>query len=183
MIKHLLAPALALVGLAVPLEALAAPVAITWYDFDNKVSRCDYYCPSSPGVCYPTCTPERVELPDGDLIDVSIEHNAVAPDSIEFRLISDVTTWRQITINDGSLAWTVWTYEEWFARHSYCNWPDPATPGCDTIGHWSDPTLAHGEIVFTKAGSFWWEHEDVYVLRNLAGRLSPGDRVTFHWVD
>jgi hypothetical protein len=188
--------------------ASAAVVEISWDDFSREYSECwqqcvreefgqcvdlqcdEYGCDDYYYICpycveyAPFCSVERWRLPDGDLIDVTIEHNATASDSIEFRLRAgpDVNLWKQITISDGADTWRVWTFEEWWSQRYFCNWPLSETPGCDTIGHWAGPTIERGQIVFSKAG-FLWIHHDVYVLRNLGQRLSPGDRVTFHWVE
>jgi hypothetical protein len=193
---------------AVSSAAGAAPMQIVWDDFSRAVPVCwnecvrveyalcyslvcddygcrDYEYPCSYCAEYGIeCTSARIRLPDGDLIDVTIEHNAINSNEIEFRLRAGpgVNAWKQITISDGADTWRVWTYEEWWTRYYFCNWPQTETPNCDTIGHWAGPTIERGQIVFSKTRNLFF-HEDVYVLRNLGQRLSPGDRVTFRWVE
>ncbi|QRN97494.1 hypothetical protein JRI60_52695 [Archangium violaceum] len=153
----------------------------------NQSSYYQSLCPSPTDinpvgcrVCNYTYT-DRVLLPGGDLIDVSIEHNATAPDGIEFRLESapNVKWWKQVALTGVVDYWTVWNQN----GQSWCNWPDPQTAGCNTNSQWADVALNPGSrFVFSKTQSSG-TREDTYVLHNLAERLTGGDRVTFRWVE
>ncbi|MFP2908765.1 hypothetical protein ACLESD_27690 [Pyxidicoccus sp. 3LFB2] len=137
-------------------------------------------------MCY-TCDKQyvpyqaRVQLPDGDIINVTIEHGVTASDGVEFRLESgpNVTWWKQVTIIGGGETWRVWNQD----GNSWCDWPYPSTNNCNTNSQWAsivaDPST---RFVFSKAKGIFAVHEDKYVLFNLSERLTGGDRVTFRWV-
>ncbi|NVJ22266.1 MULTISPECIES: hypothetical protein [Myxococcus] len=124
---------------------------------------------------------ERVELPDGDLIDVTIDHSVAASDVVEFRLqsASGISRWKQVTLISSGQPWKVWNE----SGSSWCNWPSPSTSNCDTNSEWSSVMLASGtKFVFSKSKGIFGTHTDVYELSNLSSMLTGGDRVTFRWV-
>lgn len=139
----------------------------------SDTRSCTYCAQSTP-------TTTRVPLPDGDLIDVTIEHNMTASDGIEFRLESapNVTWWKQVALIGGGDTWTVWNQD----GQSWCNWPQAQTANCNTNSQWANVVLASGtRFRFSKAKVFGW-HTEMYNLYNLHERLTDGDRVTFRWV-
>lgn len=160
------------------------------YDWTNcQPGGCctDFQCMYPQTVCalwqsVPPCTTTRVKLPDGDLIDVQIEHGALGPEAIEFRLIAttpNVHWWKQIrTSGNGGPVWKVWAEPD--RKQSWCNWPQAQTPNCNTQGEWTGVLLGES-LIFSKAKLFGI-HTDVYVLPDLSSQLSGGDRVTFTWV-
>lgn len=186
-------------------KAYAEPYPITWEDLERigpscyrtcdpvwtTCTTCEFdssgysYCDQSPcpqcsGPYHDVCTQVRIPLSGGDLITVVIERGAVDPSGIEFKLVAkhDAGKWRQITIIGGGDAWRVWTE----GGMAWCNWPQQATPNCDTIGQWSSIVRSEdSRILFSKTMYFWQDRVDVYALGNLAQRLQPGDRVTFTW--
>lgn len=144
-------------------------------------------CNTNPGATCFTCDKaifpftERVELPDGDLIDVTIDHGIAASNVIEFRLqsASGISRWKQVTLSSSSQPWKVWNE----SGSSWCNWPSPSTSNCDTNSEWSSIVLASGsKFVFSKSKGLFGTHTDVYELSNLSSMLTGGDRVTFRWV-
>jgi hypothetical protein len=184
--------------------AEAAPIAISWADFSATHRECqvqctqhewvdqiycwtdgeDQYCEDEwELVCTATnnvCGSVRTLLPDGDLIDVSIQHNATDPSGIEFKLAlgPGITWWKQLMGSGGSDQWTVWNWDDGL----HCNWPQPITPQCDTNSEWTSVLLSEqGRFVFSKA-KFLGLHTEMYELRNLASQLRGGDRVTFTWI-
>ncbi len=158
------------------------------YDPDNCDGCCnDSQCWDPITVCeqyqsVPPCTTTRVKLPDGDLIDVQIQHGAIGSDAIEFRLVAtapNVHWWKQIrTSGNGGPVWKVWAEPD--SKQSWCNWPQAQTPNCNTQGEWTGVLLGEA-FIFSKAKLFG-VHTDVYVLRDLSNQLRGGDRVTFTWV-
>lgn len=123
----------------------------------------------------------RVELPDGDIIDVTIEHGATASDGVEFRLESGsgVSSWKQVSIIGGGETWRVWNE----GGSSWCDWPSPVTNNCNTNSQWAFIVTSPGtRFMFSKAKGLFSTHQDVYNLYNLTDRLTGGDRVTFRWV-
>ncbi len=193
-----LAAAAALVAFGEGSASAATP--ITWADFSATQQVCADVCTrtktvvfencdeygcwlDSEQVCVETqtqCHQERKPLPDGDLIDVRIEHGVVDGSAIDFRLLagSGITWWKQIAASGGPDIWKVWTQD----GGSWCNWPEVATPNCSTNSEWAGVlTSGAGQIVFSKAKMFGAQ-TDVYVLRDLASQLRGGDRVTFTWV-
>jgi hypothetical protein len=104
---------------------------------------------------------------DGDLIDYTVEPDAVGQDAVEFVLASGLgITWRkelQLVDGQGS-TWTVATQ-------------DQTTE--DRNGLYMDQ-LPGGHLAFRKAkwvGTMW----EVYRLEQL-DQLKPGTRVTFRWI-
>ena len=132
---------------------------------------------------------ERVPLPNGHLIDVSIENNAAPFDTVEFRF--DARYMARITVGSDvtSDRWRVWKNQ---TGQLFCNWPQAATPNCDAISEWSSVALSGGGFLgfadvlvvppANHAGQIIYLYRDVYVLRHLEEQLKPGDRVTFKWV-
>ena len=156
----------------------AAQTPITWADFTATTKNCWVKHPPKTPICFT----HRVNLPDGDLIDFSIEPGAAAPNAVEFRLVAGpfVTWWKEIIIASTLTTdiWRVWTKD----GMSFCNWPSPETSSCNRIGEWSGIALSpYAFIIFSKAKEFG-EHRPVYVLGDLAARLRQGDRVTFTWI-
>ncbi|WNG45315.1 hypothetical protein F0U60_15290 [Archangium minus] len=150
------------------------------YYLSRCVSPTDIY-PFGCSYCNSYATTDRVLLPDGDLIDVSIEHNATSVEGIEFRLESapNVRWWKQVALTGVADNWTVWNEN----GQSWCNWPQPRTAGCNTNSQWTETTLNPGSMfIFSKVQPFGNRTES-YVLYNLAERLTGGDRVTFRWVE
>lgn len=159
----------------------------TWFTYE----QCDFPCSGDCGTCSvphyrcleyapPACHAERVPLPDGDFIDYSIEHGVVSPSEVQFRVVlgPNVAWWKQVRNRGGPDVWAVWT--EW--GRSWCNWPQAATAGCDSIGEWTGVLLNGAqEFVLSKA-KFLGAHTDVYVLRDLPSKLRGGDRITFTWI-
>lgn len=130
------------------------------------------YCGNYPqSVCVastPACRTVRTPLPDGDLIDVTIDENAVDPSVVEFVIETpaNIAWYKGITVPDGTGAkWVIWTRDR---RHR------------DTITLWAHQVINGQSLRFAKAGflGFW---KDVYDLGGL-DRLPPGSRVTFRWV-
>ncbi|AKF86065.1 hypothetical protein SAMN05443572_107344 [Myxococcus fulvus] len=124
---------------------------------------------------------ERVELPDGDLIDVTIDHGVAASNVVEFRLqsASGISRWKQVTLLSSSQPWKVWNE----SGNSWCNWPSTSTANCDTNSEWSSIVLDPStRFLFSKSKGLFGTHTDVYELSNLSARLTGGDRVTFRWV-
>jgi hypothetical protein len=135
-------------------------------DLDDKCWTCDR-------ASFPVS--KRVPLPDGDLIDVTIEHG------VEFRLesASNVTWWKQVAIVGGGEYWSVWNEN----GNAWCNYPYASTAGCNTNSQWVHIVTAPGtRFVFSKSKGIFGVHTEMYNLYNLAERLSGGDRVTFRWV-
>ncbi|WP_375754517.1 hypothetical protein [Corallococcus exercitus] len=123
---------------------------------------------------------QPIYLPDGDLINVIVEHNAASPDVVEFRLESGsaVTWWKQVGLVGGGDHWKVWNEN----GNSWCNWPSASTANCNTNSQWTSIVTDPGSyFVFSKAKGIFAVHTEMYRLYNLADRLSGGDRVTFRW--
>jgi hypothetical protein len=110
----------------------------------------------------------RKLLPDGDLIDVTIQKNAVDSSIVEFVLDRGpgIDWYKQLTIYDGTGAS--------FRIGS----KDKQPPVRESL--WSGQVKNGQPIRFTKAGflGYW---KDSYLLFGLE-RLAPGTRVTFRWV-
>jgi hypothetical protein len=185
-------------------SAEAGPVEIHWADFSATHQECqvgctqyewveeiscwtdgyDQYCDSEwVQVCVATgyvCGTVRTHLPDGDLINVSIQHNATDPSGIEFKLVAGpgLTGWTELMGSGSSDLWTVWTQDS----QSWCNWPHTVTSNCDTNSEWTGVLLnGAGWFKFSKA-KFLGIHTNVYILGDLPNQLRGGDRVTFTWV-
>lgn len=123
---------------------------------------------------------DSVELPDGDIIEYTIEHGVADPLVVEFKLESgpDVTWWKQVSIIGGGETWRVWNQD----GHSWCDWPSPSTSNCNTNSQWTTIVTDPGtRFVFSKAKGIFATHTDMYTLYGLYERLSGGDRVTFRW--
>jgi hypothetical protein len=123
-----------------------------------------------------TCSSGTLE--HNDRFEISVEANAVPSDAVEFKLTADtgVTYYKRLTVGS---TWHVWREN----HQSWCNWPDPVTVACTTIGEWASEILAPGgRLTFNKAMGIFAVPEDVYVLHGLKRWLKPGDRVTFRWV-
>lgn len=186
-------------------SAIAAPVEIRWADFSATQQECHFECTQretvqhtecwwngydvdcdtwSETVCvagHNVCSQVRKPLPDGDLINVSIQHGATDPAGIEFKLVTAPGMWwKQIMASGGPDKWTVWTEND----GPHCNWPQVSTPNCDTNSEWAGVLLGEaGQITFSKAKWNWGIiHADMYILRDLSSQLRGGDRVTFTWV-
>ena len=185
-------------------SAEAGPVEIHWADFSAMHQECQvgctqyqwvesFYCWTDGYgtycdswwdlVCVATgyvCNTVRTRLPDGDLIDVSIQHNATDPSDIQFKLVAGpgITWWKELMGSGSSDLWTVWTQD----NHSWCNWPQTVTSNCDTNSEWTGVLLnGAGWFKFSKA-KFLGIHTNVYILRDLPSHLQGGDRVTFTWI-
>jgi hypothetical protein len=184
--------------------AEAAPTEIGWADFSATQQECQWvcdryewvqhdecwtdgeeqYCDSwLESVCADSryaCNQVRKPLPDGDLINVQIERGVIDPSGVEFRLVAGpgITWWKEIMASGGSDRWTVWLENS----GPYCNWPQTATPNCNTNSEWASVLLTEaGWIMFSKA-KFLGIHTNMYILRDLSSQLHGGDRVTFTWV-
>jgi Ig-like domain from next to BRCA1 gene/PASTA domain len=108
------------------------------------------------------------ELPDGDVINVSVQHNAAAPDAIDFVLEagSAVSWWKGLRVPDGQgSVWEIWTQD---ARRT------------DAVALWANQVKNGQSLEFRKA-KLLQVHTGMYLLGDLQ-RLQPGDRVTFRWV-
>lgn len=195
--RALLCLVAALLGLrAAPAQA---QTEIGWNDFSATQQVCTTGCTQSEWmqvlncdlydcwydlelvcVAYGTsCQLERIPLPDGDIIDYTIEHGAVSPEVVEWRLVAapNVGWWKQVRNRGGPDVWKVWTDN----GKSWCSWPQAATADCNQISEWTGVLLSGAqEFVFSKA-KFLASHQDVYVLRNLSSHLRGGDRITFTW--
>lgn len=156
------------------------------YSVEYSTSGCtapydiDHTCNTCVKAWYPNVT-QRVALPDGDLIDVTIEHGVTAPDGVEFRLESgpNVTWWKQVGLVGGGDHWRVWNE----GGNSWCNWPSSSTAGCNTNSQWANIVTSPGTyFVFSKAKGIFAVHTEMYKLYNLSEQLTGGDRVTFRWV-
>lgn len=116
------------------------------------------------------------ELPDSDLIQVTIEEHAagVSPSEVEFRLTTppNITWYKSITVSDGSgAAWYIENYGT-----------GPGTPVAkheDHVTLWATQVKLGQPLIFSKAG-FLGIHKNSYSLRGLE-KLNPGSRVTFNW--
>lgn len=115
------------------------------------------------------------ELPDSDLIQVTIEENApgVSPAEVEFKLTTppDIYWYKAICVSDGSgAAWYIENYET----------PDKKVKKHeDHVTLWATQVKNGQPLIFAKAG-FLGIHKNSYSLRGLE-RLKPGSRVTFNW--
>jgi hypothetical protein len=151
------------------------------YSFSGCTSPSDlqHMCTTCDRQVFPVT--KRVALPDGDLIDVTIEHNVAGSDVVEFRLESgsNVTWWKQVAIVGGGEYWRVWNE----GGNSWCDWPSPTTSGCNINSQWTSIVTSPGtRFVFSKAKGIFATHTDMYNLYNLSEQLTGGDRVTFRWV-
>jgi hypothetical protein len=116
------------------------------------------------------------ELPDSDLIQVTIEEHAagVDPNEVEFRLTTPpgITWYKSICVSDGSgSAWYIENYGK-----------GPGAPVAkheDHVTLWAAQVKNGQALIFSKAG-FLGIHKNSYSLRGLE-KLQPGSRVTFNW--
>ena len=108
------------------------------------------------------------QLPDGDLINVSIEPNAASVDAVEFVLETPtrVNWWKGILVPDGEGSnWEIWTENN---RQQ------------DRVALYAHQVRNSQQLEFRKA-KFVGVHTGMYLLGGLE-RLDPGTRVTFRWV-
>jgi hypothetical protein len=106
-------------------------------------------------------------LPDGDIINVTIEEGVVSKDIVEFCLeaASHVDWWKEIRVPDGlGASFPIYTQD---SRTS------------DSVALWADQVKNGQKLHFSKAKFLGW-HTGVYDLGGL-DRLNPGSRVTFQW--
>jgi hypothetical protein len=101
-------------------------------------------------------------LSDGDLINVTIEHNVASSNAVDFVLESGpfINWWKAIALPDGQ-----WIYTQDARKR------DTATVAISQL---------HGDLQLGKA-KFLGVHQGVYLLDSLE-RLQAGDRVTFSWL-
>jgi hypothetical protein len=107
-------------------------------------------------------------LADGDLINVTIEPMAAAPDAVDFRLVAgpDITWWKGLLVSNGlGSSWQIYTH-------------DGRTE--DSVALWAHE-VHNGQFLEFRKAKFLGFHTGMYLLGDL-GRLSPGTRVTFQWV-
>ncbi len=107
-------------------------------------------------------------LPDYDLINVTIEVNAVAANVVEFRLETTphIDWWKAIRVPDGlGSSWELWTKDD---KHS------------DSVALWAHQ-VRNGQVLEFKKAKLFGVHTGVYDLGGLE-RLEGGTRVTFRWV-
>lgn len=108
------------------------------------------------------------ELFDGDLIDVSIEENVVGSNIVLFVLEAapDISWWKAIQVPDGlGHSWEIWTQD---------------SKKSDNVALWADQ-VNNGQLLEFKKAKLLGAHTGMYWLGGL-GRLKPGTRVTFRWV-
>lgn len=151
--------------------------------FTNICRRSEYSCNYEyRTVCVKyerKCHEERYELPDGDIIDLIIEENAVDPSIVEFVLEAgpNVTWYKHILLSDGTGgSWRIWTRG---SEKDAKDFPkDNRKRASESL--WSSQVHNGQSLIFTQAGFLgWWR--DSYKLGGL-DRLKPGTRVTFRWV-
>ena len=101
-------------------------------------------------------------LSDGDLINLTIEHQVVGGDAVEFALEAGplITWWKAILLPGNRWIWT----------QDARNRDIAIVPRSEL----------HGDIQFGKA-KFLGVHQGVYLLDSLE-QLQGGDRVTFTWL-
>jgi len=122
------------------------------------------------------CHEAPKDLPDSDLIQVTIEENApgVDPSQVEFRLTTppNISWYKAICVSDGSGA-------AWYIEN-YGKGPGAPRPKHeDHVTLWG-PQVKNGQaLIFAKAG-FLGIHKNSYALKGL-DKLKPGSRVTFFW--
>lgn len=147
---------------------------------DNSTTCCDGYrsmCECNPPT-HVACGCDS--LPDGDIIQSTIEHNAVDPAVVEFVLELGwheqihayfnnwewVTWWKGLNVPDGEgNSWDIWVEDNKIR---------------DSVALWAHQVHNGQWLTFSKA-KFFGKHCPVYILGNL-DRLQPGDRVTFRWL-
>lgn len=122
------------------------------------------------------CHVEPKELPDSDLIQVTIEENApgVSPAEVEFRLTTppNITFYKGICVSDGTgAAWYIENYGQGIGA--------PVAKHEDHVTLWATQVKNGQPLIFAKAG-FLGIHKNSYALRGLE-KLKPGSRVTFFW--
>lgn len=157
-------------GGALPCNYAIWVVAYQWYDEYPRAMVRDTWCTAYDWV-QDGVYAERVPLPDGDLIDVTVEHQAVDPATVEFVLASapEVTWWKGVTIPDGEgSSWEISTEASWWGAQG-----GPAGAVGAPGAAWAGAHLQQGQGVRDPPA--------MYTLSDL-GRLQPGDRVTFRWV-
>jgi len=164
-------------------EALAVQ-GLSWTDFNRTEYQCRTFCepvhgcanPPCGWVCPPpVCGQWRIPLPDGDLINVTFQPNAVSSDIIEFELQSapDITWWKGLRVYDG-------VGSDWQIENQDGQAWSPYDSQHGIISLWAHQAST-GHLVFSKAKFFGW-HTDMYVLYDLATQMLPGTRVIFRWV-
>jgi len=101
-------------------------------------------------------------LSDGDLINVTIDHNVVGGDAVEFVLEAGplINWWKAILLPGNRWIWT----QDWKTQDSV------TVPRSEL----------HGDLQLGKA-KFLGVHQGVYLLDSLE-QLQAGDRVTFAWL-
>jgi hypothetical protein len=108
------------------------------------------------------------ELFDGDVINVTIQENAVDPATVEFVLeaADNVRWWKGINVPDGEgSSWEIWTQDDTKSGR---------------VSLWAHQVHHGQKLEFRKAKALG-VHTGMYRLGDL-GRLNPGARVTFRWV-
>ena len=108
------------------------------------------------------------KLPDGDIIQATIEYNAVDSSIVEFVLESapQITWWKGIRVPDGE--GNDWMIETQDSRK------------VDSVSLWADQVHNGQALIFHKA-KFSGSHRIVYHIGDL-DRLPPGSRATFRWL-
>ena len=107
-------------------------------------------------------------LSDYDLLNVTVEEDAVPADVVDFRLETapHITWWKAIRVPDGrGSSWEIWTQDD---RHS------------DSVALWAWQ-VANGQRLEFKKAKLFGVHTGMYELGGLE-RLMGGSRVTFRWV-
>lgn len=101
-------------------------------------------------------------LSDGDLINVTIDHNVASGNAVDFVLEAGplINWWKAILLSDGQWIWT----------------QDAKTRDSATVA----VSQLHGDLQFGKA-KFLGLHQGVYLLGSLE-QLQARDRVTFTWL-
>jgi hypothetical protein len=119
------------------------------------------------------CQYERVRLPDGDLIDVSVESDWNYPYTlVELELGSDVSSWKGISIEAPG----------YFAQDRL--WVEGSRTYSRADFHtdfWRPDT---GQALYLrKRKGFWGTKTSVYKLTGLGNHVGPGQRVKLRWVE
>lgn len=107
------------------------------------------------------------QLPDGDIINVSIDNDVAPPNTVEFRLeaADGITSWKGLLVPDGlRSSWVIHT-------------EDSRT--VDSVSLWAEQVHNGQELEFSKPG-FLGFPTGIYTLGGL-DRLPPGSCVTFQW--